>query len=137
MKFIVPIRIQAGGAKSKIHSLNLNIYRNLNFHCNNSLKKKFRKIVLGELESMNPAHRMEKAEQASISYRIYFGSRRRTDIGNWCSVIQKFTEDALVSAGVIEDDDFKTVTESHFYFGGVDKENPRCEVEIIEIGVRK
>jgi Holliday junction resolvase RusA-like endonuclease len=47
-------------------------------------------------------------------------------------VITKFTHDALVEFGILEDDNYNIVTEITYRFGGVDKDNPRCDVTIEE-----
>ena len=49
---------------------------------------------------------------------------------NPCSIIDKFTCDALVKAEIIEDDSFKQIKKVSYIFGGVDKHNPRCELTI-------
>ena len=41
--------------------------------------------------------------------------------------------DALTEYGIIEDDNCNFVTNIEFVFGGVYKENPRCDVTIEEI----
>lgn len=45
---------------------------------------------------------------------------------------KKFIQDALVSAGVLEEDDYKHVVGFSDRFG-VDKNNPRIEIKIIEV----
>jgi hypothetical protein len=47
-------------------------------------------------------------------------------------VITKFTHDALVEFEILEDDNYNFVNEIVYKFGGVDKDNPRCDVVIIE-----
>jgi Holliday junction resolvase RusA-like endonuclease len=71
------------------------------------------------------------SEPVSLIYTYYAKSNRRLDISNPCSVIDKFACDALVKAGIIKDDSFKQVVDVTYVFGGVDKENFRCELEII------
>lgn len=63
-------------------------------------------------------------------YVLYPKTKRLTDIGNVCSVHQKFVEDALINLGTIEDDNYTFIHGSVFTFGGVDKLNPRVTVEI-------
>lgn len=63
---------------------------------------------------------------AHLRITFYFADRRRHDADNYC----KFLLDGLVSAGVIADDDFAHV--AYFVRGGVDKNNPRTVVEVIQ-----
>mgnify|MGYP003643022301 CR=1 FL=1 len=61
-------------------------------------------------------------------YTYYSKTKRRIDISNPCSIIDKFACDALVKAGIIKDDSFEQVQAVVYKFGGFDKENPRCEL---------
>ena len=69
-------------------------------------------------------------EPVSLTYTYYARSNRRLDISNPCSIIDKFTCDALVKAEILEDDSFKQIKEVVYKFGGVEKDNPRCELVI-------
>ena len=60
----------------------------------------------------------------------YAKTKRRIDISNPCSIIDKFACDALVKAGVLKDDSFEQVNQVIYKFGGFDKENPRCELVV-------
>ena len=68
-----------------------------------------------------------------MTYTIYYPTNRQFDIDNYASVLAKFTNDALVEGGILIDDSYKYVPKIIFKFGGIDKENPRCEVELKEI----
>ena len=126
--FSVPIRLEVGVVKKKTHYINLNNYRNWAFQLNNSLKKQFKIEVAEIVRSLEPYDRPVK-----ISYEIFYPTRRVFDIDNIGSVVTKFTHDALVEFGVIEDDNYKIVQEITYRFGGVDKDNPRCDVTIEEV----
>lgn len=60
----------------------------------------------------------------SVAMEFYFGSKRRKDLDNACSGVM----DALVQAGILEDDDTMHVDNISLAFGGYDKENPRVLV---------
>jgi len=57
--------------------------------------------------------------------KIYFPDNRRADLTNKAESIM----DALVDAGVLQDDDWHVVSVLHLV-GDYDKENPRAEVSI-------
>jgi Holliday junction resolvase RusA-like endonuclease len=65
-------------------------------------------------------------------YTLYPESNRRMDVSNVCSVVDKFTCDALTELGIITDDNHKIIPAINYRFGKVDKENPRVELEIEE-----
>ncbi len=52
-------------------------------------------------------------------YTLYPGSKRRMDLANVLSAVQKFTDDALVDMGVLVDDDYKHVRAVDYRFGAV------------------
>lgn len=60
----------------------------------------------------------------SITMVSYNGDLRRHDLDNQCSSIL----DTLVKAGIIEDDNQKFVDTITLQYGGLDRENPRCEI---------
>lgn len=62
----------------------------------------------------------------SIKLTIYAPDRRAGDLTNKAESIM----DLLVDNGVIEDDNWNVVPSVILCFGGVDKENPRVEIEI-------
>ena len=61
-----------------------------------------------------------------ISMTFYFKDRRRKDLDN----AQSSVLDLLQDCEVIEDDDAKLLTHIESWYGGVDKDNPRVEVQI-------
>jgi len=62
----------------------------------------------------------------SIAMTFYYGSKRRKDLDNSCSGVM----DALVHAGVLEDDDVAHVDNIDLSYGGYDKEAPRVEIHL-------
>ena len=65
----------------------------------------------------------------TVVITLFKPDRRRTDLINKGESIQ----DTLVDIGMLRDDDDTCITSLHMVSGGVDKENPRAEVEIIEL----
>ena len=68
-----------------------------------------------------------------FTYTLFQQSGRATDVANVLSIVDKFTCDALVELGVLPDDNHKIVKEVVYRYGGVDKENPRAELEITSL----
>lgn len=124
----VPIRLEVGVRKKKTHYLNLNNYRNWQFQLNNQLKKTFKITVANDIRNLEPV-----GGPVKITYSIFYPTKRAFDVDNIGTVISKFTMDALVEFEIIEDDNYHFVPEIVFEFGGIDKENPRCDVLIEEL----
>jgi hypothetical protein len=121
MKFAVPLYLKVG---KKNYWLNQNGYRNWHYHLSNKLKSTFKEQIAIPDKKLNG--------EVTLIYTFYYPNKIRRDIGNSLAVIDKFTADALIENGNIEDDDYKIVKKIIGQFGEIDKENPRCEVEIIE-----
>jgi len=68
-------------------------------------------------------------EKAKVRITYYFPDRRRRDPDNYSG---KFILDGLTEAQVIKDDSFKNITLE--LVGDYDKENPRTEIKLEEIG---
>ncbi len=122
----VPLYLTRGKKKTKNIWLNLNNYRNWKFHLSNSLKIQFK-------EELDISHLKPFIGKVRVTYTFYYPDSRLRDIDNSMAVISKFTLDSIVEGGILEDDNYKYVVEVRGRLGGVDKENPRCEVEIKEI----
>lgn len=60
-----------------------------------------------------------------IKFIYYSDSKRSGDLSNkWQSI-----EDTLTDCGIIEDDNWFILPDIHMIFGGIDKLNPRAEIE--------
>lgn len=60
----------------------------------------------------------------NVALTFYYSTKRRKDLDNSCSSVM----DALVAAGVLEDDDINHVDTISISFGGYDKQAPRVEI---------
>lgn len=128
MKLSLPLSVQVSKKKSFI--LNLNNYRNAHFQVLNKAKKMYVDEVQVALCGARVTPFIGAVE---IMYTLYQPTNRRVDISNPLSIIDKFTCDALVELGVLPDDNSGNVPKVTYQWGGVDKENPRCEVNVREI----
>ena len=108
--------------------LNLNTYRNLHYQSLNAGKKKYKNLVKADVLELpvfeNPI---------VLKYKYFLRDRRLVDVGNINSVVEKYFLDALVELGRIKDDNYNYVVGAGYLFGGIDKDNPRCEVEIKQL----
>tara|TARA_R100001443_G_scaffold30249_5_gene43844 strand:- start:9256 stop:9633 length:378 start_codon:yes stop_codon:yes gene_type:complete len=123
MKIILPLEVYY--SKNKKFILNLNNYRNAHYRILSNSKKIYTDNLIPELKELSKFN-----EPVTLTYTYYAKTKRRIDISNPCSIIDKFTCDALVKAGVLKDDSFEQVNKVVYKFGGFDKENPRCELLI-------
>lgn len=82
-----------------------------------------------QLMAKRPSERQIKGNIEIIELIFYAKDKRLFDLSNKAESIM----DLLVDAGVIEDDNYSFVPELNLKFGGQDKNNPRCEVNIYEL----
>lgn len=109
--------------------LNLNEYRNAPYFKLNQAKIAFKQDINVNYQ----ISQLPKLNKVRLVYIVYFDRNALFDVANVCSVVDKFFSDALVEAGKLEDDNYHYVTEVIYKFGGIDKVNPRVEVEIWKI----
>lgn len=94
------------------------------------LKHKNERVVLQAVYGQLGKTQIHKP--VCMTYRWYEKNRRR-DLDNISSFGRKVIQDALVKAGVLENDGWRNITGfSDEFF--VDADNPRVEVEIEEVG---
>ena len=125
MKIDLPLEVYY--TKNKKFILNLNNYRNAHYRTLASAKKIYADNLVDRISY--PKYE----EPVVLTYTYYAKSKRRLDVSNPCSIIDKFTCDALVKAEVLEDDSSKQIKKVIYKYGGIDKENPRCELMITKI----
>ena len=123
MEIDLPLEIYY--SKKKKFILNLNNYRNAHYRVLSISKSLYSDNLVPRLKGFDSF-----TEPVSLTYTYYARSNRRLDISNPCSIIDKFACDALVKAEILEDDSFKQIKEVVYKFGGVEKDNPRCELVI-------
>ena len=108
--------------------LNLNIYRNAHHMTLNAAKQEMAKHVQLAVVGLAPID-----GRFRFTYTVFPETGRAFDLANVCSIVQKFTDDALIDCGIIKNDIYKIVAEVNYRFGKVDKANPRAELMIEEI----
>lgn len=126
MQWQVHLPIKVKLAAKNYFYLNLNQYRNAHYHTLNKAKILFAETVLPLLQDIPPLIK------CSLQYTYYAPSKREVDVSNVCSIVDKFFSDTFVEAGKLTDDNYKYLDEVTYLFGGVDPQNPRVTVTIIQ-----
>ena len=124
MKFISPLKILKNKVKQFV--LNLNQYRNTHYRVLNTCKINYKLHMKAQIK------KAKKYNKAIFVYKVFEGSKRRYDLGNVCSVHQKFFEDAFVEFNKIEDDNSTYIPIVLYLKGNIDRDNPRVEIDVFE-----
>lgn len=120
-----PLFIEIGVKKIRRVYLNLNTYRNLHYQTNNQVKRAYAALIGRQIPKVS-------FDNIKITYTLYVGTLREVDISNVCSIVDKFFCDAMVTRGVIVDDNYKFLKEVVYKYGGLDRENPRVMIKVEE-----
>ena len=123
-EIIAPLRVKVG---KKYVALSLNVYRNLHFHLLNQAKIEF------QIQVQQQIFALPQMDKVKIHYEFFYVDKRVHDLNNSMAVISKFFEDSLVLAKIIPDDNYLFITGSSNSWGGIDKLNPRCLIQITEV----
>lgn len=126
-KFCVPLYLTKGIKKKRNYYLNLNNYAQWDRYSRNDLKRMFKEQIKVVVKKLKPVK-----NPCVVRFTIFYPTKRLFDIDNIGSVVSKFTNDALVELKILEDDNYLFITDIHIKFGGIDKDNPRCNVTIEE-----
>lgn len=111
-----------GNVPSKKNSKKLFFIRNRPIFAPSTNYEKWHKQALPQLLGKSPVEGQIK----DIELIFYPESKRKSDLTNKAESIM----DLLVDAGIIEDDNWFVIPKVVLIFGGVDKNNPRCEITI-------
>lgn len=88
--------------------------------------KEWQRRAKSQLVEQLPSGYATPTQPVSITMIVYWADKVRRDLDNAANSIM----DALVKAQVIADDSFKYVDCIDLQYGGVDADNPRCEIYI-------
>lgn len=122
----MPLYIELGVKKKRKHYINLNQYRNWHHQVKNNVKKAYKEIAAPKLEGL-------QFEKVRMNFTLWKKDRRRGDRSNVLSVHEKFFCDAFVELGCLVDDSDEYLESSFYCTGGIDRDNPRVDIEIIEV----
>jgi len=111
-----------GLTPSKKNSIGLMFRGGKMFKFPNSRYQSWHKDAIKTIKT--PTKRLDKVELVHLT--IYGDTRRKFDLSNKAESIM----DLLVDAGILLDDNYEVVPKLILEYGGISKENPRCEIEI-------
>lgn len=112
----------------KRYYLSMNNYRNWKGFESNQVKQTFKELIYPLLEGVGSLKTPVKA-----TFTFYAPDKRRRDLSNFCSVVEKFMDDVMTAWGVIPDDDTRYLKEVTYKFGGIDPGNGRVECKYEEM----
>jgi len=117
IKVKMPIQVEVGVKKKRKYYLNLNLYRNNHMHVNNNIKKEYARIAHSFLPNWS-----KPMMQIEIEYTLYLPDKRKRDIANVLSVVDKAFCDALTTHGLIPDDNYEYLKKVTYMYGGMDED---------------
>lgn len=112
--------------KDRTFIVNQNWYRNVNHFLSNEVKKYYHDLV-GEQKD-NVVH---PEKEFKLHIQVYY-KNPSSDAANSIAVIEKFALDGMIEHGIIKEDNVKHHVGTTWEVIDQDKENPRCEIVIIE-----
>ena len=127
----LPLFVHTTKSKTKKGKVifNLNNYRNMFSLKNNTAKKAMGSYIKTQNLPLNLGSGPFK-----LVYIYYHGNKRKLDVANPCSIIDKFTCDALTDIGCWPDDNIDFVKEVVYKWGGLDPNKiGYCTLKIYEI----
>ena len=127
MDYVIDSPLSVALSSKKKFILNLNNYRNASYFTLNTAKKKYKKAISSQLKQL------PRFDRIRLTYCFFPSTKRRYDVANVCSVVDKFFCDALVETGHIEDDNYHFIPNVLYCIGSLDKKNPRVQILIEEI----
>jgi len=122
---IKDLPIEVYYTKRKKFILSLNQYRNAHYHTLSKAKKAYKELLWHKLPNKH------LGDCVGLTYEFY--PRRECDVGNFLSVVDKFTSDVLVDKGCITDDNYEHVVEIGAKYIKKDKDNPHFDLIIKKI----
>lgn len=131
MKLIVPtfVILPRKTKEDKKYQLNYNALRNINRFTLGALKNQFYDDFKPSIDKF-PCSLL--GSQVRLIYTITAANKRKFDIANILSVVDKFVCDCLVKDDIITEDNWQYLTSVVYQFGGVTGERT-CTLEIIEL----
>ena len=109
----------------KTFLVGMNWFRNAHHHEQNKVKKYYHELI--ETHAANLA---KCKGTYTLDIQVYY-KNSACDGSNIASLMEKFVLDALQQFEIVEQDNVKYHLGTTWSVAGQDKENPRCEIQII------
>ena len=106
--------------------LNLNAYPNLYYQTYNKAKIEYKELMKDQMEGV------KLNTPIMLNFKLWRKDSRKGDRANVLAVVEKFFCDALQEWGCIENDSDEYILGQTYSTGGIDRDFPRVEIEIIE-----
>ncbi len=119
----LPLFIHKSGRRKWI---TMNSYRNWHYQVSNDIKRRFKSDISRELNFIIEG-------KLKIEYFYFAPDKRKRDLMNVISVVDKYFQDAMVDYGCIESDDLSVVVEVNSCYMGIDRQDPRLDVIITKL----
>lgn len=131
MNIIFPLEVWY--TKNKRFKCNLNTFQRTHSRKLATIKKAYGRLV-APLVMIAKAKQNRNGEKLNppyhMTWRLYVSANRTIDLENVLPIVSKFVLDELVKGRIIEDDSVKYIPKVTYKYCGVDKKNPRAELEI-------
>lgn len=129
IKIVSPIKVvlPRKRVRDRIIYLNLNNYRNWNRFLEAEIKRIYTSLMKDKVFGLVFNHPI------TLEYVIYYKDKRVHDRMNVGSVVDKYFCDALTEWNCLPDDNDNFILSQKIITGGIDKDNPRCEIFIWEV----
>lgn len=102
----------------------MNWYKMAYYYDQNAMKKDFHELVSDQCWECG------KLDKFVVKYKLYY-KNKACDPSNIIALVEKFALDGLKECGCIIDDNVKYHVSSSWEVIEQDKEDPRCELEIL------
>lgn len=112
--------------KNKTWLVGDNAYRNWHYFLKNNVKQHYHELVKNQVTDT------KILGQYKLQIDLYI-KNTNCDGSNIASRIEKFSLDALQECGVVVNDNSKYHLSTTWTLKGVDKENPRAEVQVLDV----
>jgi hypothetical protein len=106
--------------------LNLNVYSATHRFTTNAAKKVYKEFMAEQIG------KLPDLSKVAVRFTLYPKSRHLIDTPNVCCIHDKFFMDALVELGKLPEDNYIYYVETAYRCGGIDKADPRVDIEIYE-----
>ena len=131
---ILPLSVYYGKTTQHKWRVNMNEYRRAHRQVLAKVKKAYaEQVQLILLADQELLRHLRAANFSTVRLTFTLYPFQKSDIENVCAIVSKFAIDALVGMVILPDDNMDVVRVVVYRAGKIDRENPRCELEIVHL----